>query len=56
MHPLLKKILDPPLTISAKTQNVQMGLFADDAVFYFGVIKDCNDAESLQQDLNTLVH
>ena len=36
--------------------KVQMGLFADDAVFYFGVIKDCNDAESLQQDLNTLVH
>ena len=30
-------------------------LFADNAVFY-GVFKDCNDAESLQQDLNALVH
>ena len=34
--------------------KVQIGLFADDEVFYFGVIKDCNDAESLQQNLNTL--
>ena len=33
--------------------KAQIGLFADDAAFY-GVIKDCNDAESLQQDLNTL--
>ena len=30
-------------------------LFADSAVLYV-VFKDCNDAESLQQDLNTLVH
>ena len=30
-------------------------LFADNAVLY-GVFKDCNDAESLQQDLNSLVH
>ena len=30
-------------------------LFAEDAVLC-GVFKDCNDAESLQQDLNTLVH
>lgn len=30
-------------------------VFADDVVFY-GVIKVYNDAESLQQDLNTLVH
>ena len=30
-------------------------LFADNAVLY-GVFKDCNDAGSLQQDLNALVH
>ena len=35
--------------------KAQIGVFADDAAFY-GVIKDCNDAESLQQDLNTLAH
>ena len=35
--------------------KAQMSLFADDAAFYC-VIKDCNDAESLQQDLNTLAH
>ena len=35
--------------------KAQTGLFENDAAFY-GVIKDCNDAESLQQDLNTLVH
>ena len=35
--------------------KAQIGLFADDAVLY-GVIKDCYDAKSLQQDLNTLVH
>ena len=34
---------------------MQIGLYADDAVFY-GVIKDCKDAKSLQQDLNILVH
>ena len=35
--------------------KAQIGLFADDAAFY-GTIKDCNDAESQQQDLDTLVH
>ena len=38
-----------------ENQKAQIGLFADDAAFY-GVIKDCNDAKSLQQDLNTLAH
>ena len=33
--------------------KAQIGLFADDAALY-GVIKDCNDAESLQQDLTHL--
>ena len=35
--------------------KAEIGVFADDAAFN-GVIKDCNDAESLQQDLNTLAH
>ena len=34
--------------------KAQISLFVDDAVLY-GVIKDCDDAESLQQDVNTLV-
>ena len=39
----------------SENTKAQIGLFADDPVFY-GVIKDYNDAESLQQDLNILVH
>ena len=35
--------------------KAQISLFADDGAFY-GVIKDCNDAGSPQQDLNTLAH
>ena len=35
--------------------KAQIGLFTDDEAFY-GVIKDCNNAESPQQDLNTLAH
>ena len=35
--------------------KAQIGLFANYAAFY-GVIKDCNDTESLQQYLNTLAH
>ena len=38
-----------------ENMKAQIGLFADDAVLY-GVIKNVHDAESLQQDLNTLVH
>ena len=35
--------------------KAQIGLFSDDAVLY-AVIKNVHDEESLQQDLNTLVH
>ena len=35
--------------------KAQIGVFGDDAVLY-GVIKDCNDAKSLRQDLNTIVN
>lgn len=45
------------LYINDISENIetQIGLFAAAAVLY-GVINDCNDARSLQQDLNTLVH
>ena len=50
-----------PISCKAKRYRYQQKhksanwLFADNAVLY-GVFKDCNDAESLQQDLNRLVH
>ena len=37
--------------------KAQIGPFADDVVFlWHGIIKSVHDADSLQQDLNTLVH
>ena len=43
------------INVIGKNAKSQIGLFADDAVFY-GVIKDFDATKSLQQDLNTLVH
>ena len=61
---IASSLLKPAMrTISCKAERYRYQrkrksanwLFADSAVLY-GVFKDCNDAESLQQDLNTLVH
>ena len=57
--PLVEKVARVlfPLYLNNIGENIkaQIGLFEDNAVLY-GVIKNVHDAESLQQDLNTLVN